>query len=392
MLWLSRKDIEHISRRLLRDYLKKVPQKVDHIDPADFAEKMCGLQFTFADISEAHDAIGLTATSGVIITIPQRDGTRLDYELDGKTAFIDQSLVAENQIGRLNFTMMHEAAHQLFWMLYPEEYEVQTPRCVFRMADEHTQYPVLDWEEWQTNVLTSYLLLPKELVYRHIQMRKENYGKSPSETIHPLSRKAICGCCGTVLRRKPQRGKYYWCCMRHDTNREECPLMPISETSLCESFCRLYYKLKHQSIPILEQMLTNLQMIRNRRMLWSPDIVALNKRISDLSSQNQTLAFLKQQGLVDPDIFIAKTNELTKQLRQVKLEKEKLMDAESDMTALQTRDLIDLLEGGPEFLDSFDAELFGELVEKIIIESNDSVRFCLKNGLELRESIERTVR
>ena len=68
------------------------------------------------------------------------------------------------------------------------------------------------------------------------------------------------------------------------------------------------------------------------------------------------------------------------------------VDAESDMTALQTRDLIDLLDGGPEFLDSFDTELFGELVEKIIIESNDSVRFCLKNGLELRESIERTVR
>lgn len=118
----------------------------------------------------------------------------------------------------------------------------------------------------------------------------------------------------------------------------------------------------------------------------------MNKRISDLTSQNQTLAFLKQQGLVDPDIFIAKTNELTKQLRQAKQEKEKLMDAESDMTALQTRDLIDLLKGGPEFLDSFDAELFGELVEKIIIESNDSVRFCLKNGLELRESIERTMR
>lgn len=225
-----------------------------------------------------------------------------------------------------------------------------------------------------------------------IQMRKENYGKLPTETIHPLSRKVICGCCETVLRRKPQRGKYYWRCMRHDTNREECPLMPISETNLYESFCRLYYKLKHQSIPILEQMLTNLQLIRNHRVLWSPDIVAQNKRISDLSSQNQTLAFLKQQGLVDPDIFIAKTNELTKQLRQAKLEKEKLMDAESDMTALQTRDLIDLLEGGPEFLDSFDAELFGELVEKIIIESNDSVRFCLKNGLELRESIERTVR
>ena len=98
-------------------------------------------------------------------------------------------------------------------------------------------------------------------------------------------------------------------------------ITPVRETQIHASFCCLYYKLKHQSIPILEQMLTNLQTIRNRRMLWSPDIVALNKRISDISSQNQTLAFLKQQCLVDPDIFIAKTNELTKQLRQAKLEK-----------------------------------------------------------------------
>lgn len=197
--------------------------------------------------------------------------------------------------------------------------------------------------------------------------------------------------CGARVRTKKINQKWYWCCCNHEESHE-CQITPIPEIQVQKSFCRLYYKLKHQSISVLEQMLTNLQMIRNRRMLWSPDIVAQNKRISDLSSQNQTLAFLKQQGLVDPDIFIAKTNELTKQLRQAKLEKEKLMDAESDMTALQTRDLIDLLEGGPEFLDSFDAELFGELVEKIIIESNDFVRFCLKNGLELRESIERTVR
>ena len=81
--------------------------------------------------------------------------------------------------------------------------------------------------------------------------------------------------------------------------------------------------------------------IHNRRMLWSPDIVALNKRISDISSQNQTLAFLKQQGLVDPDIFITKTNELTKQLRQAKLEKEKLMDPPTggdSKSSLQGRD------------------------------------------------------
>lgn len=165
----------------------------------------------------------------------------------------------------------------------------------------------------------------------------------------------------------------------------------VPEQQIEEAFCRLYYKLKHQS-SILEQMLENLQLIRERRMLWSPDIISLNKRISELSSQNQTLAFLKQQGLVDPDIFISKSNELARQLRQAQLDREKLVNAEGDMTAQSTRELIELLENGPEFLDSFDAELFGELVEKVIVESNDSIRFYLKNGLELRESIERTVR
>ena len=151
-------------------------------------------------------------------------------------------------------------------------------------------------------------------------------------------------------------------------------------------------KLKHQSLPILEQMLETLRTIRDRRLLWSEDIVSLNKKISELSSQNQTLAFLKQNGLVDPDIFISKSNELTRQLRQAKLDKEKLMAAEGDATAQRTRELIALLEDGPDSLDHPDTELCGALVAEIIVESNDTLRFRLHNGLELRESIERTVR
>ena len=39
-----------------------------------------------------------------------------------------------------------------------------------------------------------------------------------------------------------------------------------------------------------------------------------------------------------------------------------------------------------------DTELCGALVAEIIVESNDTLRFRLHNGMELRESIERTVR
>lgn len=82
-------------------------------------------------------------------------------------------------------------------------------------------------------------------------------------------------------------------------------MVQIQEAKIEEAFLQLYYNLKHHGEPILTEMTTSLQAIRNRRMLWSLDVIELNKQISDLTSQNQMLATLKQQGLIDPDIFIS---------------------------------------------------------------------------------------
>ena len=159
-----------------------------------------------------------------------------------------------------------------------------------------------------------------------------------------------------------------------------------------EAFCRLYYKLKHHGSPIFTQMLSNLQKIRYSRMLWSEDVISINKKISDTLSQVQFLTQLQQAGGVDPDTFISSNNKLSEQLRRLKREKARLLDTDSDDLADRTRDLMDALEDGPDFLDSFDAELFDALVEKIIVDSNERLRFRLKNGLELTEQIERTRR
>ena len=90
--------------------------------------------------------------------------------------------------------------------------------------------------------------------------------------------------------------------------------------------------------------------------------------------------------------FFSQSNELTEQLRIAKLKKERLLVADGDSAIAQTRELMEILDAGPDFLDDFVAELFGELVEKIIVDSNEQLRFRLKNGLELPEVIEGTVR
>lgn len=213
-----------------------------------------------------------------------------------------------------------------------------------------------------------------------------------SRDFEPLAKKIVCGSCGSMLKKKECRAKIYWICLTHFQNRNNCPVKQIPEVEIQAAFLRLYYKLKHQGTDILPQMAANLQTIRNHRLLWSEAVIELNKRISSIISQNQLLTVLKQRGGVDSDIFISRSNELAKQLREAKQEKDRLLNAERDETLARTQELIEVIEAGPEFLETFDGELFGELIDRIVVESNDCLRFRLKNGLELAEAIERTVR
>lgn len=198
--------------------------------------------------------------------------------------------------------------------------------------------------------------------------------------------------CGASLRCKCVNAIWYWICRRHDEDKSACPITQIPETQIQQAFLRLYYNLKHQGSGILPGLIDRLQSIQERRFLWNEDVIALNQKIADITSQNQLLATLKRSGCVDPDIFIAKSNELAEQLRAAKQAKHRIMNKAGNNTVSRTKELIAILSSGPDMLDIFDAELFSQLIDKIIIDSNTSLRFRLKNGLELRETMERTVR
>ena len=238
-------------------------------------------------------------------------------------------------------------------------------------------------------------IIPQDIyqkAQRILQQRKCSGEISQDALASPFREKVTCACCGSSLRRKIANEQVYRVCRTHAKGKADCSLLPVPEAELRNAFCRLYYNLKHHGKKILSEMLSRLIAIRERRMLWSEDVITLNRKISDLSSQYQMLTEFKQKNLIDPDIYIAQSNALTEQLRSAKREKERLLDADGDTTIQDTREILDTIENGPDFLDAFDAELFGELIDKIIVESNVRIRFRLKNGMELPEEIERTVR
>ena len=280
----------------------------------------------------------------------------------------------------IDYILMNEryAGNAIFQKKYTR---AELPRTVKRNHGERAMYYVSD---------SNAPIIPQNVFDRAQELRKRRT-VSRSDEPKVYSGKIQCSC-GSRCRAKTSNQIWYWSCVVHEEQRNACHIKQVPEEIINAAFCRLYYKLKHHGESIFTQMLSNLQKIRYSRMLWSEDVISLNKKISDILSQVQFLTQLQQAGGVDPDTFITSNNKLSEQLRRLKQEKARLLDTDSDDLADRTRDLMDALEDGPDFLDGFDAELFDALVEKIIVDSNECLRFRLKNGLELTEQIERTKR
>ena len=230
-----------------------------------------------------------------------------------------------------------------------------------------------------------------EQVQALIHVRRES---RLSREYHPTAfhQKMACGHCGSGFHRRLCREIAYWECTGHTSDSQTCPITQIPEQEIQSAFLRIYHRLRMDGIPVLEQLAANCRKIREQKYLWRVDIVELNKQIGNLMDQNHMLAEMQKHGLVNSDFFISQTNEIARKLREAQAQKERLLSADQDQTLEQTRELIEALSSMPEFLPEFDEAIFSDLVERIIVESNTTLCFRLKNGLELRETMERTVR
>ncbi|MEA5038589.1 MAG: recombinase family protein [Clostridiaceae bacterium] len=206
---------------------------------------------------------------------------------------------------------------------------------------------------------------------------------------YPLSKKLRCGDCGATYRRKVTNGITYWVCRRHNNNKNDCLAPQIPETLIYGAFTTLYNKLKTNRRYILTPMLNQLERMRERRYLDNPELRELNVKIAELSEQNHRMNELMAQKILDPALFISQSDALTRKLRELKLGRSRLMDADCEDELIEnTEAVLDALSAGPEHLYGFSAELFAELVEDITVTAG-KLTFRLKNGLRLTENIER---
>lgn len=179
MPYLTVQEIETIAERIVRAYHRYCAQqnrKLTRIDPEIVTSNVLGLQIAYHKLSRFGHVLGLTCMLPVAIQVFDDVEHPVYAPLDGRTVFVDESLRSENaNIGRHNFTLMHEACHLAYGMLYPETYLGVQLRRVYYSLRFAPRNVTPDWEEWRTNMLASAVLMPKDLILQY--MREYGLGK-----------------------------------------------------------------------------------------------------------------------------------------------------------------------------------------------------------------------
>ena len=226
-----------------------------------------------------------------------------------------------------------------------------------------------------------------EKVQALMKKRGDRASNPPRE--YPLSKKVICGKCGSIFTRKlTKSGLALWVCRKHDRRAASCPIGRISENEIYAAFVRMYNKLKlHEGI-ILKPALAQLHDLNNALQRDNPAMLEVNRAIATASEQSYKVSALRSRGLLDEAACSAKLLEIEAKLAELRRERRRLLKNEDIEEVMDTlRQTADIIHNGPERLESFDEALFADLVEKITVDSQTRIRFRLYGGMELTEQL-----
>ncbi len=111
--------------------------------------------------------LGLTVFQRCGFTATLGDGTKLVEIFMPKDVVIDSALAADGCTGCRNFTIAHEAAHQILADLFPNDYG-KAVKCRGHIAYRERNGKA-SWEEWQADTLAAELLMPTFLINAEIE-------------------------------------------------------------------------------------------------------------------------------------------------------------------------------------------------------------------------------
>lgn len=203
-----------------------------------------------------------------------------------------------------------------------------------------------------------------------------------------LAGKMQCGICGGIMRRKAGRSGYVsWSCRKHDQKKEDCELLPISDTSVITAAHNMMILLSGTYKSVLLPMEVQLRQLRTMRLSHDISLSELNLDITNIASQLHVLSRLKSKGAIDDKSYLFQTSELKRKLITLKEQRQiTIEDRQADDSLEQTQAIIEALNNISQApFSNEDGYALGDVVDKVIVGKDKSIVFRLINGLDLGE-------
>lgn len=213
------------------------------------------------------------------------------------------------------------------------------------------------------------------------KFHRESNGK------HILGSMIKCGECGATYKRKNSYGKYYWTCIQHDINSKNCGSKPVAEDAIEQAFISLCNKLIQHYKEILLPLRRNLQELNLRKFSGNMKLMDIRQEMADLKEQRHVITRLRKRGFLDDKKYNEKLTELDSKMARLdrEIKKHTKTDVE-DETLDQLDILIDSIENQNSIMTHFDEEMFGLIVEKIVVRDG-MLEFTMISGIVFKEKI-----
>ncbi len=202
----------------------------------------------------------------------------------------------------------------------------------------------------------------------------------------PFSGKLRCPDCGGTFRRQKLRGKTYWHCENRASLKTQCQSRRVREDAVQEAFTDMLYKLKAYRKEILGELIGQLEQVQSEQIQSQGIVGRIDKEIADMSAKNLVMSRLHASGALNDTDYAQKFAEINNKLTELRKERRRQFSNEEDKQLAALKNLNDIIsEYEPN--SQFDGDLFEQIVEKIVVDSNAQITFCLYGDLCLTETI-----
>ena len=216
------------------------------------------------------------------------------------------------------------------------------------------------------------------------QRRSDSYAP---RNRYPLSGILYCPDCGKTFRRQTTNGKAYWLCAARAAGKTKCRSIRFPEERLEDTFTLLLHKLRDNRESLIEPLIRKTEELYRRNHAYTEEIQSIDKEAADLAAQNHLVVQLYNQEMLSAEDYRRRVHTLNQNILELRRKRSKLLyGAEESRHLSELQQLREILKNSEDGW-TFNPELFLDLVQRIQVETSESLTFEILGSIPLRERL-----